>query len=245
MVEPNVGQNAASVAVKLPDFWRTDPEMWFAQAEAQFMLAGVTRDETKFYHIVAKVDQTVICHISDLVQHPPEQNKYQSVKERLIARFSLSPEAKLEKLLGSQELGDLRPTHLLAKMQELSTGLVVDSNLLKMLFLQRLPPNIRSILSICNENISNIAQMADKMVDCASGTVASVNKPEARQDDDSDDLKGQIAALTAEVRRLKVTPQRFRSRSSSRNRSEVCWYHRQYGNNARQCRSPCAFTSKN
>lgn len=74
-------QAVAAVGVKLPDFWKTDPEMWFAQAEAQFTLANITRDDTKYSHIVAKVDQTVICHIADLVHRPPLENKYNAVKE--------------------------------------------------------------------------------------------------------------------------------------------------------------------
>ncbi|XP_055527693.1 uncharacterized protein LOC129720264 [Wyeomyia smithii] len=102
----------AAVAVKLPDFWKSDPTMWFAQAEAQFALAGVTQDETKFHHIVAKIDQSVICQVADLIRNPPAENKYTSIKDRLISRFELTPRTKLEKLLGSCDLGDLRPTHL-------------------------------------------------------------------------------------------------------------------------------------
>lgn len=144
----NLRQAVAAVGVKLPDFWKTDPEMWFAQAEAQFALANVTRDETEFHHIVAMVDPTVICHTSDLVQRPPVDNKYKAVRKRLVSRFLLTSQAKLERLLGTHDLGDLRPSPLLAKMQELAPGLAVDAPLLKMFFLQRLPPNVRGILSI-------------------------------------------------------------------------------------------------
>lgn len=241
-------QQVAAVAVKLPEFWKCDPVMWFAQAEAQFALANVTKDETKFYHIVAKVDQTVICHISDLVARPPLEEKYKSVKDRLVGRFALSPQAKLERLLGSHDLGDLRPTHLLAKMQELSAGLAVDENLLKMFFLQRLPTSIRSVLAISDGTITKLAEMADKMVECSTPHVSAVEQPLA---DNTDELKNQIAALTTEIRRMKMQPSRSRSRSSSRSgttsraRGEVCWYHHQYGSNAHQCRAPCIFGPKN
>lgn len=244
--DQQVDRIAASVAVKLPDFWKNDPDMWFAQAEAQFALANVTKDETRFYHIVAKIDQTVICHIADLVANPPAADKYKAVKERLISRFALSWQAKLERLLGSHDLGDLRPTHLLAKMQELSAGLAVDENLLKMFFLQRLPTHIRGILSISDGTITKLAEMADKMTDYSPANIASVNQPV----DTIDELKTQIAALTAEIKRMKVQPPRQRSRSVSRSSSRassggVCWYHRQYGSNAHQCREPCTFSPKN
>ncbi|XP_065087143.1 uncharacterized protein LOC135708889 [Ochlerotatus camptorhynchus] len=239
-------QNIAAVAVKLPEFWKNDPHMWFAQAEAQFCLAQVTRDETKFWHIVAKIDQSVICHVSDLVSNPPAENKYGAVKERLIARFALSPQARLEQLLGSCDLGDLRPTHLLAKMQESSTGLNVDDALMKMLFLQRLPPSVRAVLSISDGSLQKLAEMADKMIDSSPATAAAVHVPASSTGQNADyaSLKEEIEVLTAEIRRLKTEPTRNRSRSSSKPRSrgdDICWYHRKYGNRADRCREPCAF----
>lgn len=250
---------AAAVAVKLPDFWKSDPAMWFAQAEAQFVLAGVTQDSTKFHHIVAKIDQSVICHVADLVKNPPAADKYEAIKLRLISRFELTPQSRLERLLNTCDLGDLRPTHLLAKMQEISTGLNVDESLLKMLFLQRLPPNVRAVLSINDGSLSKIAEMGDKIMDL-SPQIATVSEARAVPANSAADttldpysqesLGSQIAALTAEIRRMATKPQR-RSRSSSRGRqlaasNDVCWYHRKYGGNAERCRSPCSYQpSKN
>lgn len=85
-------------------------------------LPNITKNETKFYHIVTKMEQ------ADLVTMPPRDEYVQ------IVRFVLSHEASLERLLGSFDLGDILPTHLLAKMQELENVFnVVD--ILKMLFL--------------------------------------------------------------------------------------------------------------
>lgn len=237
---------AATVAVKLPDFWKSDPQMWFAQAEAQFALAKIVNDETKFYHIVAKVDSSVIYHIADLVTKPPEENKYNAVKERLISRFALSPQQRLEKLLGAHELGDLRPTHLLSKMRELATGLGVDDNLLKMLFLQRLPDKVRPILGCHDGTINKLADMADQIVDTLNtSSTAAVNVGDIPGEID---LREQIEVLAAEVRRLRT-----RDRSASRSRYEpvselqknVCWYHAKFGRNANRCRKPCSFQTKN
>lgn len=238
---------SAAVAVKLPDFWKSDPAMWFAQAESQFVLAGVNKDETKFHHIVAKIDQTVICHVADLVRKPPATGKYNAIKERLIARFELTAQEKMEKLLGSCDLGDLRPTHLLARMQELASGLKVDDSLLRMLFLQRLPANIRGVLSINDGSLSKLAEMGDKMTELVPQTsaVKTLAVPDSQES-----LADQVAALTAELQRMKAQgPDRRRPRSVSRKRddeSTICWYHRKYGSQADRCRSPCKFhQSKN
>jgi hypothetical protein len=38
------------VGIKISPFWPEDPAVWFAQLEAQFALAKITQDSTKYYH---------------------------------------------------------------------------------------------------------------------------------------------------------------------------------------------------
>lgn len=150
--------------------------MWFAQAEAQFALAGVVQDETKYYHIISKIDKSVITQVADIVQNPPRVNKYKSVKERLISRFELSAQGKLEQLLNACDLGDMRPSHLLARMQELAAGLNVNESVLRVLFIQRMPERVKTILSICDGNtLQQLAQMADRITDFSPSVVAATS----------------------------------------------------------------------
>ncbi|XP_062538354.1 uncharacterized protein LOC134206641 [Armigeres subalbatus] len=223
--------------------------MWFAQAEAQFALANVVRDHTKVYHIIAKIDQSVICHVTDLVTNPPANNKYDTLKQRLISRFQVSAQGRLERLLSACDLGDMRPTRLLAKMQEIATGLNVTDDLMKMLFLQRMPPSVKAVLSISDGTIGKLAEMADKMIEHPSSHIAVVSNV-ASASDTVADLQNQVAALTAEIRNLKATRGAFRSRSTSRYSSrypedEICWFHRKFGSQALKCREPCRYSSKN
>ena len=42
----------AKVSMKLPAFWPDSAEVWFAQADAQFVIRIISVSKTKFYHPV-------------------------------------------------------------------------------------------------------------------------------------------------------------------------------------------------
>jgi hypothetical protein len=44
------------VAVRLQPFWAERPAGWFAQAEAQFLLAGVSSETTKFFQVISQLE---------------------------------------------------------------------------------------------------------------------------------------------------------------------------------------------
>ena len=55
-----------AVALKLPAFWTSQPDVWFIQAEAQFTLRNITADDTKYAYLVASLDQTTATRLLDL-----------------------------------------------------------------------------------------------------------------------------------------------------------------------------------
>ena len=109
---------ASAVTVKLPTFWPAQPTIWFAQAEAQFALRGISSDSTKYYHVLAALDQDTAVRISDVILNVPANDKFDSLKKRLLQTFELQETDRAEQLLilASAGLGDRTPSQLMEEI---------------------------------------------------------------------------------------------------------------------------------
>ena len=246
----------AAVSIKLPPFWPADPEVWFAQVEAQFTTRGVTAQKTRFDYVISSLSPEFAMEVRDLLLKPPAETPYDTLKAELIKRTAASEQRKLQQLVSGEELGDRKPTQLFRRMQQLlgdKLGTSADANsFLRELFLQRLPPNVRMVLASTDASmdLSKLADMADKVMEVATPTVSAIT--DTRID------PSEIKQLREEVARLAdlVTPltTRSRLRSTSRPRrphspapqnpppaDSLCWYHVKYGEAARKCKDPCSW----
>ena len=268
-----VQQIAAAKKVKLPVFWKNDPELWFGQVEARFCVTGVTLDEEKYYLVVSAIeDPDVLGQVADIIRSPPATGKYNFLRTNLISRFSESKERQINRLLSEMKLDGKKPSHLLRDMRNLATASVPDA-MLKPLWMQRMPSNVRLVLTGIGEDVdlNKLADIADRIMEQFNieQAVSAINtvplpKVSAQTNDAADKFKqlGQelIQAITESFAKLGRERSRSRSinrRASSRSRSrtfqstqrtpnsssEVCYYHGKFGENARNCRAPCNFNS--
>lgn len=240
------------VAFRAPPFWETNPELWFGQLESQFHLSGISTDSTKFHSVVAALNADVLSCATDLVRTPPADKMYETLKKRILSQYVQSDSTRLKLLLQEICLGDKRPSQLLLEMRNLGAGKVSDE-VLRSLWLQRLPVSIQQILSACSEStLDGLAKVADKVNEVSGCTigVAGIGKFDVHE------LRNEIASLREEVKQLSLNSrQRYRNqdrdrsvsrkRENSRKRSEssgLCWYHRRFGVKARDCIKPCEFS---
>ena len=166
-----------ALASRLPFFWRADPEIWFVQIEAHFARRGITSQRTKFEDVISSLAPEYAVEVRDILLNPPEEEPYDMLKNQLIHQVAAAESQRIQQLLTAEELGDRKPTQLLRKMQQLLGGNGRNAGtLLRELFLQRLPANVRMVLAAAHESTSveKLAEMADRVVEMMSPTVSAV-----------------------------------------------------------------------
>ena len=219
----------AQVSLKLPPFWANDPEIWFAQVEAQFHTKGLKSELTKFNYVVASLQQEVATEVRDIITAPPNEKPYTKLKAALVKRTTVSEQTRLNRLLSGEELGDKSPSQLLRRMQQLMGTSTMEDTIFRQLFLQRLPTNVQLILAATSDGVSlvDLAALADKIVEV--GGTPSVSHIESRlapahppahatsDPGEVQRLSTQVAQLTAQVQALTCSMlENRRSRSRQR-----------------------------
>ncbi|CAN8013923.1 unnamed protein product, partial [Ixodes persulcatus] len=243
--------------LRLPKFWTADPQLWFAQVESQFTTSHIPSQAQRFHHVVAALPPETAVDIRDIILEPPTTNPYDTLKAELIKRTSASEHRRLQHLLTS-ELGDRTQSQLLRRLQQLlgERAATFDPALLRELFLQRLPNNVRMVLtSASGLALVQLAQLADTVMEVAAPQVApiaamqshllgaseNISAAETTEDSFRTDIQQAIKALTAQVAALTSRSRsEHRQRSTSRPRYNICWYHRTFGDRARNCVGSCS-----
>ncbi|XP_022827198.1 uncharacterized protein LOC111356944 [Spodoptera litura] len=250
------------VGVRTPPFNPSDPELWFAQIEGQFILSNISTDATKFYFVLAQLEPQHAAEIRDLVVSPPASAKYDTIKAELIRRLSASKERKIKQLLMHEEMGDRKPTQFLRHLQHLA-GQTVPPDFIKTIWTSRLPTHLQTCIAAQQEKMAleDLAELADRVHDVVPVTipgpnqVASTSEPTTQIEDNAiEALTRTVAELSRRVEAMSVNFERnSRSRSITRNARDRprsrsrpidhphCWYHYHFGERARRCTQPCTF----
>jgi len=247
-----VPAQVAHVAVKLPDFWVKDPKMWFAQAEAQFRRARVTAETTMYDYVLMKLPQEVVMSVRALVSaieaDPVKQEQsYTLMKEALLGSYGMTKWQMAYSLLDHPDLGDRRPSAMMAEMLSLRYETTAPDSLFLALFLRRLPASIRDHLAAANHTTATeMATHADILWDARStATVSAVT-----------DSLAAVSVRSASPRYSRSPDRRARSPvnrggggrqpprpptpgrqdgKSSSNKNKWCFNHRRYGDKAYNC----------
>ena len=147
--------------------------------ESQFFISGITADATKFHSVVSALDASVLACATDLVRTPPAEKLYETLKLRILSQYKQSDSARLRHLLQDLTLGDKRPSQLLLEMRNLADNKITDE-VLRSLWLQRLPISMQQILSVSSETLDGLSKIADKVNEVSGCTlgIAGISQPQ-------------------------------------------------------------------
>ncbi|PNF17578.1 hypothetical protein B7P43_G15176 [Cryptotermes secundus] len=201
-VDNTTTTEAPRVTVRLPPFWAEQPAVWFAQAEAQFSLANIRDEQTKFYYTISQLDQRYAASVADIITAPPEHNPYATHRAELVGRLSPSKEQRIHQLITVEEMGDRKPSQFLRHLRTLAPDM--PEYILRTIWSSRLPPHIRTIPAGQNDcSLEAAARCADCITETAlRPALASVGpSPNAALREEIEDLSRQVAALRAEQNR--------------------------------------------
>jgi hypothetical protein len=199
-------------------------------AEAQFMLRSVTAGVDKYCHLLTMLPWASYKLISHMVEQMPVEESYQQLKDALLSAHTLSDYQRVELLSKVEPLGARKPSELLATMIELGPRQQLDSPFFFYFFLQRLPHEIRVLLSEEDpKDIRAIAEKADRLV--------ALHVPQHH------DAVAAVADLSdvAAVKNNKFKKQQKKKKQGGKKSSPpvMCWYHATFGKKAHQCTAPC------
>ena len=227
---------AHAVSLKLAPFWTTRPALWFAQAEAQFELRGITAQLTRFYYVVAALDSATASRVEDVIIAPPDA-AYNLLKNRLVGIYGLTLRERAARVLDAGTLGDRSPSNFMNDLLQLVVG--QDTTfIVREIFLRALPHDVATALTSSTANLRELAAEADKHF---VSTGARLREP------------GFVSANAVKTKAFQEDSEvnaAIRPRDSSRRQRPpadarppgLCFFHKKFGSAAFRCRAPCTYT---
>lgn len=253
----------AGARVPFPPFKTDDIEAWFRRVEFWFAFAKVTTETDKFALIASQIENSTVTNLSEMLT-PDADTPYTKLKAKIISIFEATTTTKINNLLGGCQLGDRKPSQLLAEMKRL--GGTVGDDILRNLWSKRLPLHVKTVVaSATKSTLDEVALIADAVIDVVGTSSASINQvsnnnntQQSSYEEISSKKSNEIESLCAAVNQLTKSfrdmqsdrsrsksrdSQKSRDRSSSYKPSEdrICRYHRKFGAKAYLCTKPCNF----
>lgn len=257
-----------SVRVPFPNFKSDDIESWFRRLEYWFEFSKVQSEHARFTLIASQIDDSTVSNLEEIL-NPHDETPYTIVKAKIISIFQATTSSKINKLLSGCQLGDLKPSQLLAEMKRIGGN--VGDDILRNLWSKRLPLHLQPVIAAAtHSNLNELAVIADAVIDAVGSNINHISSignntqipvTTNTHTKEMEELRASINQLTETISKMQKdesnTRSRSRSRSQSRSRPKtndkddngtfklrddrVCFYHRRFGNKAKLCTKPCTF----
>uniref|UniRef100_A0A182HGW3 DUF7041 domain-containing protein n=1 Tax=Anopheles arabiensis TaxID=7173 RepID=A0A182HGW3_ANOAR len=176
IVKSEASEATVIAKINFPDFDQEDIETWFICLEASFHVNGIKLDKFKFNTVIVALGSRAkyVHSVIKQCQNENNSNKYETLKEAVIAHFQPSETQRLSSLLSGMSLGDQKPSVLLSEMRRLG-GAGCTDNILTNLWLRALPNTTRAIIAAMpTATLDDQAKVADKILEAPREQISSI-----------------------------------------------------------------------
>ncbi|ROT64270.1 gag-pol polyprotein [Penaeus vannamei] len=187
---------------------------WLFQVEQEFLLRNITTQTTKFRLLVTNLPSELLLTVADLL-NDHWCATYDELKEAILRRAAPNPLTALSSFLSSDAADNRTPTEILHHFQRLltHTGTTLPPDVMRSLFLKRLPADIQQILLVSDAPLEQLALQADAML-VARAPTSSIATVSAATTTSAVTL----AALAAHVATLSEAVQKISTQERSHSR---------------------------
>ncbi|XP_041767276.1 uncharacterized protein LOC121591025 [Anopheles merus] len=199
IVKSEASEATVIAKINFPDFDQEDIETWFICLEASFHVNGIKLDKFKFNTVIVALGSRAkyVHSVIKQCQNENNSNKYETLKEAVIAHFQPSETQRLSSLLSGMSLGDQKLSVLLSEMRRLG-GAGCTDNILTNLWLRVLPNTTRAIIAAMpTATLDDQAKVADKILEAPREQISSIQH------------RGDAATINSLEQRIEALTQRL------------------------------------
>lgn len=236
--------------VPFPPFSSENIEMWFWAMEKWFAGTNTIDDTHQFSAILLALPMATASVFKDQLDNPPSTYKYLFAKNLIIRHYSKNQFDRIKTLMDHVELGDAKPSELYAQMKQVA-GDVMSHSTLKGLWIMRLPEQWRPSLALTSNDPLDFLHAADLMHQVTPrSNICSVKPMPDVSVQVQEDIQPhpQLCAINNGKSFPNNRPYRRSNRRSfgfsQPSSGSLCFYHRNFGPNARRCEKPCNWKPK-
>ena len=214
---------------KIPEFWKDNPDQWFDRIETAFTRWQVTDQFERYHAVLCALPQNVTAAVGDSLSDLNLDTPYDQIKHRLLSVYRKSQFERDMEAVNIPADGSERPTFIWDKMaQSIPDGAhrAQPCSMIKSIFFAKINASIRDhIMDMKYDRFREVAEKADEL------WKNHKNKHEVRVMKVLDDS---TPKSTTEGDELEAVNQVNHSLLE-----DYCYYHRMWGNQAKNCRAPC------
>ena len=234
------------VSIKPPAFMECAVLGWFAIMEAQFHLARIQSQETKFYHVLASLPATTIAKLNTSVLTTPN---FLFLKEAVVELYEKSKPELFDQLISKVQLTG-KPSLYVRELQDLASKVGVGDDLVRHKLLQSLPPTVGAVLAAQRElTLHQLGKLADELMPLLQTSCLAAPAETRLQQQDYSSARGSSYPTRGNS---PAHPQESRGPSLPRGlqpfhqdqRPQVCRAHLYFGGEARTCKPWCRWPKK-